>query len=278
VRRLAFILALVLSAVPAACRKSDGPPGSTEARSPVAALGTADATMRAGEAGEPPAAGDATAGPAATPPTRAGCAGSAAQRFPGTSDPASAPFTLAAALAGLPGDGLQLTATLETTAGVLSCVLDAEGAPRTVANFVGLARGVRDWWDPCRGAWVREPLYDGMKFHKLEAGFVAQAGCPIGDGTGGPGYAIPDEIRPAARLDAPGVLAMAGIGPGSAGSQFFVTLAATPELDRRFTVFGRCAPSETLGRLDEAARDGGEVVIRTVKIERTQGERSGGAT
>jgi peptidyl-prolyl cis-trans isomerase A (cyclophilin A) len=254
------------------------PPGSTEARSPVAALGTADATMPAGEAGDPPAAGDATAGAAATPPTRAGCAGSAAQRLPGTPDPASVPFTLAAALDGLPGDGAQLTATLETTTGVLSCVLDAAGAPGTVANFVGLARGVRDWWDPCRGVWVREPLYDGMKFHRLEAGFVAQAGCPIGDGTGGPGYAIPDEIRPAARLDAPGVLAMAGVGPGTAGSQFFVTLAATPELDRRFTVFGRCAPSETLGRLDEAARNGEEVVIRKVRIERTEGERSGGAT
>jgi len=125
---------------------------------------------------------------------------------------------------------------------------------------------------------VREPLYDRMRFHKMQAGFVAQAGCPIGDGTGGPGYAIADEVRPAARLDAAGVLAMANVGPGTAGSQFFVTLAATPGLDRRFTVFGRCTPPATLGRLDEAARNGEEVVIRQVRIARAQAERSGGAT
>jgi peptidyl-prolyl cis-trans isomerase A (cyclophilin A) len=147
-----------------------------------------------------------------------------------------------------------------------------------VANFVGLARGVRPWWDPCRGAWVREPFYDGVKFHRLQAGFLAQAGCPVGDGTGGPGYALPDEILPDSLHDAAGVLSMANVGPGTAGSQFFVTLGPAPELDRRHTVFGRCAPADSVAKLDAAARSGEAVVLRRVTIERSEPGREGGAT
>ena len=166
-------------------------------------------------------------------------------------------FSLGEAAAGLAGEAAGLTATIETSVAALRCTLETVEAPVTVANFVGLARGLRPWWDPCRGEWVREPMYDGMKFHRLEAGFVAQTGCPIGDGTGGPGYAIADEIAPGRRHDGPGVLSMANVGPGTAGSQFFVVFAAATELDRRFTPFGRCGPAGEVAKLDEAARPRG---------------------
>jgi peptidyl-prolyl cis-trans isomerase A (cyclophilin A) len=268
---------LTLVGCPAACRKTDAPPGSTEARTAAAAVASADAVRS-------PMVGDAApttpgAGPQAPPVSvREGCAGASAKRIPESADPLGGAFDLSQAVEGLDGDGAGLTAVLETSVATLRCVLDADRAPRTVANFVGLARGVRPWWDPCRGAWVREPFYDGVKFHRLQAGFLAQAGCPIGDGTGGPGYALPDEILPDSLHDATGVLSMANVGPGTAGSQFFVTLGPAPELDRRHTVFGRCVSAESLAKLDAAARSGEAVVLRRVTIERSEPGREGGAT
>jgi len=174
---------------------------------------------------------------------------------------------IAAAVA--PGIG-PIVARIETSVGTLECSLDAQGAPLTVANFVGLASGRRPWWDPCGGAWITEPMYDGMKFHKIEPGFAAQTGCPIGDGTGGSGYALADEIRPDARHDAAGVLSMANVGPGTAGSQFFVTLGAAPQLDRRYVPFGRCGPAEAIGAIDRAGRDGVEVRIVRIAFARSR--------
>ncbi|NMC69803.1 MAG: peptidylprolyl isomerase [Myxococcales bacterium] len=259
-----------------ACRKSDAPPGSVEGRTPAA---VSSGTALADAAAEPPASADAssgTASPVEAVPERRGCAGGAPHRIPESPDPEQGDFTLDEALAGLPGEGPGLVAVLRTSAGELRCTLDPAGAPRTVAAFVGLARGVRPWWDPCRGAWVREPLYDGLPFHRLEPGFVAQTGCPIGDGTGGPGFAVPDEPRAEARHDGPGALAMALVGPGTGGSQFYVTLAAAPELDRRHTVFGRCGPPEALERLDRAARSGEAVRLLRVAIERAAQAPAGG--
>jgi len=261
-----------------ACRKSDAPPGPVEARTPSSGP---PGTPPADRVPTPPAAADAppaAASPAEAPPERRGCAGSAAHRIPESPDPEQGDFTLEEALAGLPGDGLVLTAVLRTTMGDLRCTLDPTGAPRTVATFVGLARGLRPWWDPCRGAWVRKPLYDGLPFHRLEPGFVAQTGCPIGDGTGGPGFAVPDEPRADARHDRPGILALALVGPGTGGSQFYVTLAPTPELDRRHTVFGRCGPPEAIERLDRAARSGEAVRLLHVAIERAAETPAGGET
>jgi peptidyl-prolyl cis-trans isomerase A (cyclophilin A) len=213
--------------------------------------------------------------PAVDVPARPGCADGTARRIPESPDPEQGDFTLDEAGAGL-GDAGGWTAVLRTTAGELRCTLDADGAPRTVAAFVGLARGVRPWWDPCRGAWVREPLYDGLAFHRLEPGFLAQVGCPIGDGSGGPGFAVPDEPRAEARHDAPGVLALALTAPGTGGSQFYVTLAAAPELDRRQTVFGRCGPADAVARLDQAARAGETVRLLQVTIESAAQARAGG--
>ncbi|MBN1772220.1 MAG: peptidylprolyl isomerase [Deltaproteobacteria bacterium] len=273
-QRSAALLFVGLLATCAGCRKSDAPPGPAEGRTP-AAVPSATATPDGAEA-PAAASGQADAGPAAgEAPARPGCVGDA-QRIPQAPDPEQGEFTLEEALAGLPGEGAGLIARLRTGVGELRCTLDSAGAPRTVASFVGLARGVRPWWNPCRGAWVREPLYDGLAFHRLEAGFLAQSGCPIGDGTGGPGFAVPDEPRAEARHDGPGALALALVGPGTGGSQFYVTLAAAPELDRRHTVFGRCGPAEALERLDRAARDGEAVRLLQVAIERAAEAPAGG--
>jgi len=255
-----------------ACGKSAAPPGPTEGQT-AAAVGAPDGfSSPVGDSSTaipaPAGAGVPTVPPGPEPPPRSGCVGTVAKRIPESPDPLGGAFPLDEALKDLPGDGPALAATLDTSAGRLRCTLDMQAAPLTVANFVGLARGLRPWWDPCRGAWVREPLYDGTSFFRLQPGFVAQAGCPIGDGTGGPGYAVPDELRPELRHDAAGILSMASLGPDTAGSQFFVTLAPALELDRQHTVFGRCGPAETLARLDEAARDGTAVRIRRVTFER----------
>ena len=116
------------------------------------------------------------------------------------------------------------TAHVKTQRGEIVCALHADKAPLTVENFVNLARA---------------GFYDGTTFHRVIPGFMAQGGDPTGTGRGGPGYTFADEIHPALRHDAPGVLSMANAGPGTNGSQFFLTFAPTPHLDGRHTVFGR---------------------------------------
>ena len=263
----------------AGCRKSDAPPGSAEGRTP-AAVPSAAGSQHDPDVAVPGPGADLAATDAGLlaeeVPVRTGCADGSARRIPEAPDPAQDGFTLEEAVAGLPGAGPGLVALLRTSVGELRCTLEQDGAPRTVASFVGLARGVRPWWDPCRGNWVRVPLYDGLAFHRLEPGFVAQVGCPIGDGTGGPGFALPDEAQAEARHDGPGVLGLALVGPGTGGSQFYVTLAAAPELDRRHTVFGRCGPDEAVARLDRAARAGEPVRLLQVTIERVAETRAGG--
>src|SRR6187200_2974445 len=120
-------------------------------------------------------------------------------------------------------------------------------APRTVANFVGLAEGTKAWKDPVTGQSVNRPFYDGLTFHRVIDGFMIQGGCPLGTGTGGPGYTFKDEIHPELVFDKPYLLAMANAGPGTNGSQFFITLGATPWLNRKHTIFGEVA--------DQASRD-----------------------
>lgn len=144
----------------------------------------------------------------------------------------------------------QLYARLKTTQGTLVVQLEEQRAPKTVANFVGLATGSIEWKDPVDGSAKRgEPLYRGVKFHRVIPGFMVQVGDPMSRhdephamarwGTGGPGYRFEDEFHPELRHDAPGVLSMANAGPGTNGSQFFITEAATPHLDNRHSVFGR---------------------------------------
>jgi peptidyl-prolyl cis-trans isomerase A (cyclophilin A) len=133
--------------------------------------------------------------------------------------------------------GDELYAVLETSLGTVKVRLLPKDAPETVANFVGLAQGTREWTDPRTGARVTRPLYDGTVFHRVIPEFMIQGGDPLGRGTGGPGYQFVDEFS-ARKFDRPGILAMANAGPNTNGSQFFLTEVATPWLNGKHTIFG----------------------------------------
>jgi peptidyl-prolyl cis-trans isomerase A (cyclophilin A) len=157
-------------------------------------------------------------------------------------------LTLAEATAGLPDKG-KLTAEITTEQGKITCELFPASAPRTVASFVGLARGLQAWKDPKSGKWVKQPFFDGLAFHRVIPKFMIQGGDPLSRdyegpdaGTGGPGYTLPDEIDPTLKYDRGGRLAMANKGPktGSGGSQFFITEKDTPALNGGYVIFGQC--------------------------------------
>ena len=164
-----------------------------------------------------------------------------------------------------------LHAHFTTTLGNFTIRLFEEDAPKTVANFVGLAEGTQEFIDPKTRQKTTRPYYDGLTFHRVIDGFMIQGGCPLGTGTGGPGYTFEDEFSPKLKHRGAGVLSMANAGPNTNGSQFFVTLAATPWLDNRHTVFG-----EVVDGLDVVKKIGvtptrsdkpvTPVVIESVKI------------
>ena len=139
------------------------------------------------------------------------------------------------------------TATLHTNHGDIVITLFNDQAPHTVANFVGLATGSKEYRDPATGAMKTGNFYDGLIFHRVIEGFMIQGGDPIGNGTGGPGYKFGDEFHPDLALNRPFLLAMANSGPATNGSQFFITVAPTPHLNFRHTIFGEVA--------DQASRD-----------------------
>src|SRR5690349_16133949 len=116
------------------------------------------------------------------------------------------------------------TATFDTSEGTFKVKLFDDKAPNTVANFVGLAEGTKEWTDPKTGQKVKRPFYDGLIFHRVIDGFMIQGGCPMGNGMGGPGYKFADEFGPGLRHDREGLLSMANSGPNTNGSQFFITL------------------------------------------------------
>jgi peptidyl-prolyl cis-trans isomerase A (cyclophilin A) len=141
-----------------------------------------------------------------------------------------------------------LYARLHTTQGVLVVKLEEQRAPKTVANFVGLASGAIEWKDPRTGDTKKStPMYDGVRFHRVIPGFMIQCGDPLTHhadaanrwGTGGPGYQFGDEFHPELKHTSAGVLSMANAGPGTNGSQFFITEGPTPHLDNRHSVFGK---------------------------------------
>ncbi len=133
------------------------------------------------------------------------------------------------------------TAVIHTTAGDMKCQLFPDKAPKTVANFVGLATGTKDWTNPrTQQREHHHPLYDGVIFHRVIPGFMVQTGDPLGSGAGEVGFTFEDEISPGLQFDRPGRLAMANRGPNTNGSQFFVTVVPTPFLNGHYTIFGQC--------------------------------------
>lgn len=185
-------------------------------------------------------------------------------------DPTHGEFTLAQATEGLTGSG-KLLATIETDLGALECELYEDKAPITVANFVGLARGTRPWKKGSE--WVKTPLYDGTVFHRVVKGFMIQGGDPDGNGTGGPGYMIKNEIIPGA-IHERGILSMARRGDhvDTAGSQFFVMDGRSPHLDGGYAIFGKCTPDAVIEKMASVEVRGEQSVhptkLKTVKIHR----------
>jgi len=147
------------------------------------------------------------------------------------------------------GEG-SLHVEIETSLGTIPCQLYTERAPLTVANFVGLARGMSTYVDPRNDEPTDgEPYYDGVIFHRVIPDFMIQTGDPTGTGFGGPGYTINDEFHPELRHDGPGILSMANAGPDTGGSQFFITVRATPHLDNRHSVFGKCEGQDVIEKI-----------------------------
>jgi peptidyl-prolyl cis-trans isomerase A (cyclophilin A) len=133
------------------------------------------------------------------------------------------------------------TAIINTTVGKMTCTLFPDKAPIGVANFVGLATGTKDWKNPVSGATKHGvPLYDGTIFHRVIGGFMIQGGDPAGSGSGDIGIAFKNEVSSDLLFDQPGRLAYANAGPGTNGSQFFITEVATPHLNGNYTIFGQC--------------------------------------
>lgn len=145
------------------------------------------------------------------------------------------------------------TATLHTNHGDIVIELFDDHAPQTVANFVGLASGTKEYIDAATGEATTGNFYDGLTFHRVIDGFMIQGGCPRGDGRGGPGYTFADEFHPELVFNKPYLLAMANAGPGTNGSQFFITVAPTPHLNRRHTIFGAVSDAASQQVVDAIA-------------------------
>jgi peptidyl-prolyl cis-trans isomerase A (cyclophilin A) len=142
-------------------------------------------------------------------------------------------------------------ATIHTNHGDIRVNLFGNHAPLTVENFVGLATGGKEWINPATGEKSNEPLYNGVIFHRIIKDFMLQGGDPLGQGIGGPGYQFKDEIHPELTFAEPYVLAMANAGPGTNGSQFFITTVPTPWLQAKHTIFGEVADDESKKVVDE---------------------------
>jgi len=173
----------------------------------------------------------------------------------------------------------EMWARFDTSMGTIDCKLESTRAPKTVANFVGLAEGTKEWTDPRGGKKKMEPLYNGTVFHRIIKGFMLQGGDPLGRGTGGPGYKFADEFHPGLKHKA-GTLSMANSGPNTNGSQFFITEVPTPHLNGRHSVFGYCEPMSTVEKIAGVPKQSSDprstkgsvpvtpVVLKTVTIHR----------
>ena len=167
-----------------------------------------------------------------------------------------------------------LTATLHTNQGPVVIRLFPDHAPKTVRNFVELAEGGKQWTDPSTGQATTSKLYDGTVFHRVIPDFMIQGGDPLGSGRGGPGYKFADEIHPDLRFDRPYLLAMANAGPGTNGSQFFITVSATPWLNGKHTIFGEVIEGadvvDLISRVKTGSQDrpAEDVIVESVTVAR----------
>src|SRR5215213_7988056 len=227
-------LVLALSLGAAACKK-EAPPAAPEPPPPAQPA--------------PPAEPEKPAEP--TPP-----ANPTAQAPAATGDEVRPPTAadLEGYIKDIKGKG-PLKAIFDTTQGKLTCELFDKKVPMTVANFVGLARGLKPFKDPKSNETVKRPFYDGLIFHRVIPDFMIQGGDPLGVGTGDPGYRFGDEFDPSLRHDKPGILSMANDGPGTNGSQFFITERPTPHLDDHHTVFGACKEVDAIKKITRVEKD-----------------------
>ena len=164
-------------------------------------------------------------------------------------------------------------ATLHTTMGDIEIKLFSDHAPKTVRNFIDLAEGTKEWKHPGSGTKTTNKLYDGTVFHRVIEGFMIQGGDPLGSGRGGPGYQFGDEFHTDLSFNRPYLLAMANSGPGTNGSQFFITVGQTPHLNRKHTIFGEVTKgSDVVDAIAKAPTSSGDrprtdIVIKSVSIE-----------
>lgn len=201
---------------------------------------------------------------------------------PPSTPPASAPAS-SQDLPDSPGTHTQVTlqptgptAVLDTAMGRITCKLFQKEAPQTVANFIGLAEGTKDWTSPeTKQKMHGKPLYNGTTFHRVIPDFMVQGGDPLGTGMGDPGYYFKDEFDPNLNFDVPGRLAMANSGPNTNGSQFFITEVPEPDLNQRYNIFGQCDDSSVLvvksiARVQRDAKDQPitPVILKKVTIVR----------
>jgi peptidyl-prolyl cis-trans isomerase A (cyclophilin A) len=220
----ALALSSALAVAAGACRST---PAEPESRSVLKAPAEESAAAATPKAPAPPA-----------PPPKAPVS---------QDDPVQGKFSLDDATADLAGKG-PLLAEIETDEGKLVCDLYDDKAPVTVANFVGLARGLRPFKAP-DGKWTKKPAYDGTTFHRVIKGFMIQGGDPSGTGAGEPGYVIPDEVWAGAAHDQRGLLCMANRGPNTNGQQFFIMDGVAKHLDGGYTIFGKCGPDAVIEKL-----------------------------
>ena len=297
-RMMVWLVAAVLLVGGAACKKTAEDQGGTSASGGAAApaspdnerlgaLGTAGAASTEGERGtagagggggtvgaEAPEGPGPEAAPAGEVPRTLPCPMREQAWEPTSPDPEAGDFALDEAVAGLPGTGT-LIATIDTSFGTIRCRLATDLVPRAVANFVGLARGLRPWWDPCRKAWVKEPFYDGLTFHRVIPTFMAQGGDPWANGSGGPGYEFASEVTPELLHDRGGTLAYANSGPDTNGSQFYITVGRRPQLDGGYVVFGYCENVDVVEKIVAVPRDQDDKPYQPVLMRRVTIAREG---
>jgi len=245
---------------------AEPPAGPSAQESPSGGGGSAENPGGgANERRDPPRREPERPTPPAPEPTAQDVAVRATHPEPSSPDPRRGRFSIADATQGMPA-GTTLAADIETSMGTFNCQLWPDRAPNTVANFVGLARGTRDWWDPVGGSWVRRAYYDGSVFHRVIPDFMIQGGDVLRTGSGGPGYEFADE-NVTAHNEA-GLLCMANHGPNTNGGQFFILEEAKDHLNGSYSVFGRCTPTDLVERIARTPRTRRDQPLTPVRIVR----------